>query len=162
MAFAIAADCRRRRCRAGAAQDAQAPGLRLPRDVVPLAYAPHLTIDPGAERFSGSIDIKVRVDRPTTLVWLNARNLTLESARFVSATAAAESVDATIEKGSDDVVGLRFARPLPAGEATLSIRYSGTHRERQRDRRVPPAGPRRLVRVHAIRAAGRATGLSLL
>ena len=106
------------------AQTAQAPGLRLPRDVVPLAYAPHLTIDPNAERFAGSIDIKVRVDRPTALVWLNARNLTLESARFATA-AAAEAVEATIEKGSDDVVGLRFARPLPAGEATLSIRYAG-------------------------------------
>ncbi len=108
-----------------AAQDAAVPGLRLPRDVVPLAYAPQLTIDPGAERFSGRIDIEVRVDRPTALVWLNARDLTLESARFASTAAAAQPVDATIVKGSDDVVGLRFARPLPVGTATLTIRYTG-------------------------------------
>ncbi len=108
------------------AQTAQVPGLRLPRDVVPLAYAPQLTVDPGTERFAGHIDIEVRVDRPTAVVWLNARNLTLESARLVPAAASAESVDATIDKGSEEVVGLRFARPLPLGEATLSIRYSGS------------------------------------
>ncbi len=104
---------------------ADVPGLRLPRDVTPLAYAPRLTIDPRDERFAGSIDIRVRVERSTALVWLNARNLTLASARATTAAAPAEFAVATIEQGSDDVVGLRFARPLPVGELTLSIRYSG-------------------------------------
>ena len=47
------------------------PGLRLPRDVVPVRYAPRLTIDPALPTFGGTIDIDVRVERPTDVVWLN-------------------------------------------------------------------------------------------
>ena len=109
----------------GAAASAEVPGLRLPRDVVPLHYAPELTIDPARDRFSGTIAIRVRVDRPTGIVWINARNLVLQEARATTATAAPQTLPATIVAGSEQVAGLRFAAPLPAGEATLWIRYTG-------------------------------------
>ena len=44
------------------------PGLRLPRDIVPLAYDAKLRVDPTSDVFSGTIEIKVRVLEPTDLV----------------------------------------------------------------------------------------------
>ena len=102
------------------------PGLRLPRDVVPLSYEPQLTIDPKAETFSGAIAIKVRVDKPTDLVWLNAVKLTIGEARAVLPGPNAKGFAATVVPGNDSVIGLKFGEPLPAGEATLQIRYTGT------------------------------------
>ncbi|MBA3505631.1 MAG: M1 family metallopeptidase [Betaproteobacteria bacterium] len=104
----------------------EVPGLRLPRNVVPLSYEAQLTIDPKAETFSGALAIKVRVDKPTDLVWLNAAKLTIEEARAVLPGPNAEGFAATVVPGNDSVIGLKFAQPLPAGEATLRIRYTGT------------------------------------
>ncbi len=102
----------------------EAPGLRLPRDVLPLRYAPRLAIDPAQGTFSGTIDIDVRVARPTDVVWLNAKNITLRDAKAVAAGAPADEIAAVRIGGSDDVMGLKLDRPLPAGEARLSLSYS--------------------------------------
>jgi alanyl aminopeptidase len=101
------------------------PGLRLPRDVVPLTYDPRLRVDPAADVFSGTIEIKVRVLEPTDLVWLNAKNLTILEARAVVLGPQEEAVGAATVPGNDNVIGLRFAKVLPAGEARLWISYTG-------------------------------------
>ena len=101
------------------------PGLRLPRDVVPLLYEPKLTIDPASETFTGSVDITMRVLEPTDLVWLNAKRLALQSVRAVALTAPDETLEGTAVPGSDEVVGLKFARILPAGEVKVTIAYTG-------------------------------------
>ncbi|MEO8756031.1 MAG: hypothetical protein ABI624_25510, partial [Casimicrobiaceae bacterium] len=79
------------------------PELRLPRDVVPLAYDPVLRIDPAGEIFSGTIEIKVRVLEPTDFVWLNAKGLTLREARGTIPGPPDETVAATPVPGSDNV-----------------------------------------------------------
>src|SRR6185369_8674593 len=60
---------------------AAVPGLRLPRNVAPLAYEAQLHVDPASEVFSGELAITVRVFEPTDLIWLNARNLRISEAR---------------------------------------------------------------------------------
>src|SRR5258707_3115045 len=100
------------------------PGLRLPRDVVPLAYDPKLRVDPASDVFSGTIEIKMRVLEPTDLVWLNAKNLTILDAHAVVLGPQEETVAATPVPGNDNVTGFRFAKVLPAGEGTLLISYT--------------------------------------
>ncbi len=101
------------------------PGLRLPRDVVPLTYDPKLRIDPGSDTFSGTIEIKVRVLEPVDLVWLNAKNLTIREASAAILGPQEETVAAATVPGNDNVTGLQFAKVLPAGEARLWISYTG-------------------------------------
>lgn len=120
------------------------PGLRLPRDVLPVAYAPTLTIDPDKATFDGVIAIDVRVVKPVSRVWLNAKNLSIAAASATipaTATAPAITLAAKVIPGNDDVIGLQFDAPLPAGAATLSLRYVGVVQEanaqgvfRQQDR----------------------------
>jgi alanyl aminopeptidase len=101
------------------------PGLRLPRDVVPLAYDARLRVDPNDDAFSGAIDITVRVLEPTDIVWLNAKKLTIQDAQAALLAAPEETLPATVLPGSDDVIGLQFGRVLAAGEVRLSLRYTG-------------------------------------
>ncbi|MBK9116580.1 MAG: ERAP1-like C-terminal domain-containing protein [Betaproteobacteria bacterium] len=105
------------------------PGLRLPRDVVPVRYAPRLTIDPALPTFTGTIDIDVRVERPTDVVWLNAKEITLRGAKAVVGGAQPEEIRATRIGGSDDVMGLKFERPLPAGDARIALGYTAKIQE---------------------------------
>ncbi|MCC6192840.1 MAG: M1 family metallopeptidase, partial [Burkholderiales bacterium] len=101
------------------------PGLRLPRDVVPLAYDAKLTVDPGRDTFSGTLDITVRVLEPTDRVWLNAKRLAIHDARAVALTAPGDEIPGNVVPGSDDVVGISLGRILPLGEVKLSLAYSG-------------------------------------
>jgi alanyl aminopeptidase len=119
------------------------PGLRLPRDVVPIRYAPRLTIDPEQPTFTGTIDIVVRVERATDVVWLNAKDITLRDVKAVVGGAPSEDIAGARIGGSDDVMGIRFERPLPVGEALLTLNYTaaiqsisavGVFRQRENDR----------------------------
>ncbi|MFO1322442.1 MAG: M1 family aminopeptidase [Burkholderiales bacterium] len=101
------------------------PGLRLPRIVVPLAYDAKLKVDPNQETFGGTIDITVRLLEPSDLIWLNAKKLAIASARALVLASPDDDMAATVVGGSDDVVGLSFAKALPAGEARLTIVYTG-------------------------------------
>ncbi len=104
------------------------PGLRLPRDVLPVAYAPTLTIDPDKATFDGVIEIDVHVVKSVSRVWLNARNLSIATASATmpaSTTVPATSLAAKVIPGNDNVIGLQFDAPLPIGAARLTLRYSG-------------------------------------
>jgi alanyl aminopeptidase len=92
--------------------------LRLPDAVRPLRYTAELTIKPAESTFRGTIDIEVEVTRPTAMVWLNARFLTVDSARF-------DARAAQVLPGGEDFVGLRAEAPLAAGKANLRIEYRG-------------------------------------
>lgn len=100
------------------AQDLTPPVLRLSDSVRPLGYAAELTIGPAESGFRGTIDIEVEVKRPTPVVWLNARFLTVESAR-------ANASAARVLPGGEDFVGLRFDPPLEAGAASIHLEYRG-------------------------------------
>ena len=108
------------------------PGLRLPRNVVPLAYDAQLHVDPASDTFSGTIDITVRVLEPTDLVWLNAKKLAIRDAQAAALRARRTSDRRRrVVPGSDDVVGLSFAKVLPAGEVRLSLVFIGVDRRRR-------------------------------
>ncbi len=90
------------------------PTLRLPDAAKPMRYAVELTLDPSSEQFSGVIDIELQVTKPTQVVWLNARELTIKKS----------SADAVLP-GGKDFVGLKFNKPLAAGVHRVHIEYTG-------------------------------------
>ncbi len=100
------------------------PTGRLPRDVVPLHYALHLTIDPAAVGFRGEVRIRVRLAEPTPTIWLHARDLEIEAAVLSRVGRADEALAPAIVHESG-VLRLDAQVPLAAGEATLRLGFAG-------------------------------------
>ena len=100
------------------AQDAAPPALRLPDGVRPLRYAAELTIQPAEGSFRGTIEIEVEVSRPTSVVWLNARFLTVERA-------SVGGVSAQVLPGGRDFIGLRVEPALAPGRTAIRLEYRG-------------------------------------
>src|SRR3954453_10629035 len=98
------------------------PKLRLPSTVRPTHYALELRVVPAQPTFSGMVTIDLRVDQPTSLVWLNATGLTIESGelRAGGATQAARVV-----AGGEDFVGFATPKPIARGTAQLIVRWHG-------------------------------------
>src|SRR2546427_10139320 len=97
--------------------------FRLPRDVRPTEYALHLEPDLDAGRFSGEVRITVRLDRARAAVTLHAADLKIE--RAAAEVGSREVPVRTSLQRADEPVTRRFARPLPAGEAILRLRFAG-------------------------------------
>ncbi|HKY66678.1 MAG TPA: M1 family metallopeptidase, partial [Acidimicrobiales bacterium] len=96
---------------------------RLPRTVVPRRY--DLTLEPhlDAATFAGTEDVAVEVVEPTAEVVLNAVDLEIDEA---TADVGGEHLVATVSlDGEAERATLTFERPLPAGEATLHLRFRG-------------------------------------
>ena len=100
----------------------QPPQLRLPVTVAPVRYTADLTVVPSQETFSGAIDIALKVREATPLIWLNATNLTIETATL---TEGGNALAARVVAGGTDFVGFAFEQPVPIGDATLHVVYSG-------------------------------------
>jgi aminopeptidase N/puromycin-sensitive aminopeptidase len=92
---------------------------RLPVDVHPVHYALHLTPDLKAATFAGSETIDVTLDGPKTAITLNAIELKISSVKAAGQTGTV-SYDESKEQAT-----FTFAKPLPAGKATLAIEFTG-------------------------------------
>ncbi len=108
-----------------AAADAGTPAkpqegiFRLPPGIRPTAQSVSLEVDPAQPRFSGSTDIRLRVDAPMQDFWVSARELHVRSAFLQQ---GAEKWPVTLEP--DDARGaarVRSPRALAAGEAVLHV-----------------------------------------
>ena len=102
------------------------PLLKLPDTVVPVAYDLQLRLDATASTYSGTVSIDVRIAAPTDLVWINATDLKVDDVRAVGVSGNGDVIGADVVAGNKDVIGLRFARPLPAGDVRLALRFAGT------------------------------------
>jgi len=97
--------------------------FRLPPDVRPTRYDLHLEPDLDGGTFRGEVRIALRLARPRAEIVLHAADLSIERA---SAQAGGREVTARVRLvRTDEAVALRFARPLPAGETTLALRFVG-------------------------------------
>ncbi len=104
------------------APEAQPPALRLPDAVRPVRYRPTLTVVPDQDGFTGVIEIDLDVLAATSVVWLNAQDLQLSRAE---ARARGATLPGRVLAQPKDIVGIAFERPLPPGDATLRLTYSG-------------------------------------
>ncbi len=98
------------------------PTMRLGDAVKPLAYEAELTIVPTKETFAGRVIVHVDVAKPTEFFWMNATRLDIRSANV---QAGGKTFVAKTVPGGHDFVGLRFAAPIPAGRAVITLDYDG-------------------------------------
>ncbi len=93
----------------------------LSNEAVPRKETVQLTIDPARETFEGSVSIDVDLRASTSIIWLNAKNLTISSALISQGDTARP---ARIVPGSEERIGIDGGQPL-AGLATVRIVYQG-------------------------------------
>ena len=104
------------------AGDEAPPRVRLPTDVKPTRYALMLEIVPSRERFSGSVDIDIQLDRARDVVWLHGAGLTAKVATVTPADGA--PVHAKYEQLDEDGgVALRLEHAIKPGKATIHIEF---------------------------------------
>jgi len=90
-------------------------------DVIPRKETVLLTIDPARETFEGRVAIDVQLRAPASIIWLNAKDLTVGS---VSVTQGDSVRAAKIVLGSHERIGID-AGELLTGSATIGVKYEG-------------------------------------
>ncbi len=98
------------------------PKLRLPAGIRPTRYALDLRVVPSEPTFSGAVTIDLKVDAPTSILWLNATDLTIAAAEL---HAGGATQAARVVPGGEDYVGFVPAHPLAKGTAQLVVRFAG-------------------------------------
>jgi len=121
-----------------------APTLRLDGKARPTRYAVELVIQPESDSFAGTATIGLELADRHGGLWLHGVDLTIEHATI---DAGGDKITATQIPPTDatreaEVIGFAFDRPVAAGAATLTIRYTGKvssqeldgiHRQQERD-----------------------------
>jgi aminopeptidase N len=100
-----------------------APAQRLSRTAIPEHYDIHFAPDFASDTFGGQVAINVRVAAETRSITVNAAEIDVHEATisFGGIThMASVALDARQETAT-----LSLARPIPAGPATIAIRYTG-------------------------------------
>ena len=105
----------------GAAGVAVPPAMRLPAGVAPVRCAVDWTIDPSRDTFDGIVEIDLSIARPTSIIWVNARELDIHDAVLWSGR---RRTAARVVPGGDQFVGFAFDSPVAAGRARLRITYT--------------------------------------
>ena len=106
---------------------AEPPKFRVPDTASPVHYSVELTVRPGEDTFHGVADIDIAVSQTTPVLWLSARQLTVESA--ILHTGGVRRPTRTVP-GGENFIGFAFDGPLAPGQATLHVAYSGkVHRD---------------------------------
>jgi len=101
-----------------------APGLRLPDTATPLAYDLRLELDPDRESFRGTVEIRIRLRRPSDHVWLHVVELEIASASFRAGPRNGALAPLDI-RNPDGMEAFGFGATLPEGELTLVFDYTG-------------------------------------
>jgi alanyl aminopeptidase len=102
--------------------DEATPTLRLPADTRPTAEAIELRVDPRQERFSGAVDIDVRLDRPRSTIWLHGKDLHVTAAS-VTPEGGAPVAGTWQERHESGIVALTLAAAVPAGKARVHVAF---------------------------------------
>ena len=96
---------------------------RLTQAVIPVHYDLHFAPDLLTLRFQGDERIEVRLQQPAASITLNAAQI-----QFVetTVTAGGSTQQATVTLDpNEETATLTVPRPVPAGAATIAIRYNG-------------------------------------
>lgn len=96
---------------------------RLPKTVVPSHY--RLDLDPNIreQKFSGEETIRVEVQQATREIVLNSLGLDIGLAE-AEAGGSSQTAEVTYDAPSE-MVRLSFSQPVPAGPASLHLKFSG-------------------------------------
>lgn len=97
------------------------PKERLPATVTPVAYRLDLRQDPAQPRFSGHVEIDVRLTKATRLIYLNGRGLNVSRAELRVGGRIMPATYGEVTAGG--LARLDVALDVPAGPATLVLDY---------------------------------------
>ena len=100
------------------------PVLRLPAGVVPRRQSVDLTILPSVDTFTGAVAIDVELAAPTSVLWLNAKQITMSAAEIESAGITHPAT--RLPTSNNEFLGLALDQPVGPGPAVVRIRYTGT------------------------------------
>ena len=105
---------------------------RLPAGVVPRHYAIELSPDLEDATFAGSVAIDVDIAAPLESITLNAAELSIIGARFVTASGEAVELDPVLDAESERLTVTRRdgSGPFAAGPARLDIAFDGVLNDR--------------------------------
>lgn len=106
---------------AAARAEAPVPTGKLTGLVKPDAYRLDLTVDPDKERFSGHVEIDVRLTQSSDFIDLHGRDLAVSKA--VAMVGGKQVTGSWKQVDPSGVARLTFAEPLPAGPLTLAFDY---------------------------------------
>jgi alanyl aminopeptidase len=98
-----------------------APVFRLPDAAKPLRYHLDLTIDPRQHDFHGSVRIEAELRSRTRLIWVNAKDLSIDSASVLTPQRIAAR--AVVE---EEFLGLELGEDVGPGRAVLDIAFHGS------------------------------------
>lgn len=96
---------------------------RLPQTAVPDSYQLSLNPDFSNNTFAGEETIQVRVLKPTSAIVLDAADIDFQSVSISSASGV-QQAKVTLDK-ANQMASLVVDKALPAGPATIQIRYRG-------------------------------------
>lgn len=107
----------------GAAPVLQPPrSFTLPEGAIPLKHTVELTIDPAKDTFDGWMRIQIDLTKPTTVVWVNARDITPHE---TVVAVGGRILPALATPLGGEFLAIQTAESIGPGPATLSIRYRG-------------------------------------
>jgi cytosol alanyl aminopeptidase len=98
------------------------PQVKLPELARPIRNDVELTIDPTVESFSGRIKTELQITKPTTVLWLNGLELSIDHAALMI---DGRQLIATATNPKQGYIALAFPRVVQPGRGTLTIWYRG-------------------------------------
>lgn len=99
------------------------PG-KLPKDVLPIQYAAHITPDIEANTFRGEESVEIEVLKSTSAIMLNADNLDIESAVLSGKGISQMKLSPKLDR-EQQTVTFSLDKPLKPGRYRLAMRFSG-------------------------------------
>ena len=107
---------------APAVGDEATPGVRLPTDVQPRAYALDLDANPATDRFAGTVTVTLALQKARRTIWLHGRGLNVSAvtARFRGKEVAGTFTMVT----ADGMAKVVLPEPLGPGEVALALKFS--------------------------------------
>jgi aminopeptidase N len=103
---------------------------RLPSTATPEHYDLAFVVDIGGKRFEGTETIRIKIDRPTDRIVLNAAEIDFKEV-IIGAGDATQRANVALDKTAETAT-LTVANALPAGPAEIHVRYSGVLNEQLR------------------------------
>ncbi len=108
---------------AACAAEPSYPKGQLPTGVTPTHYAIDLTIVPTQPGFTGKVAIDVRIDQPTTVIWLHGRDFTVTDTKVIDSKGAAQTATWSEIPDSDGVVKVTVPKAV-SGAVQVSVAFS--------------------------------------
>ena len=96
---------------------------RLPGSIAPLHYDITVAPDLASAKFTGQVAIRVRLASPASVIVLNAAEITFRDVT-ISAAGKTQTAKVTVDPKAQQAA-LRVDAAVPAGEATIAIKYDG-------------------------------------